>query len=63
MPPSPPLSQHNDLPPKSFCNESTVVNCKEKQCACPYTLQISLGSLVEVILIDEGTYIYNDNRI
>lgn len=42
------------MSPDSFCNESTVTNCKEKHCACSYTLQVPLGSLVEVILIDEG---------
>ena len=55
MPSSPPLSQHHALSIHSLCNQSTVANCKEKQCACPYTLQIPLGSLIEVILIDEGT--------
>uniref|UniRef100_A0A0P5ZF44 Multicopper oxidase n=1 Tax=Daphnia magna TaxID=35525 RepID=A0A0P5ZF44_9CRUS len=54
MPSSPPLSQLYSLPPDSFCNESTVTNCKEKHCACSYTLHVPLGSLVEVILIDEG---------
>ena len=54
MPSSPPLSQYHALPSDSLCNISTVANCKEKQCACAYTLQIPLGSLVEVIIIDEG---------
>ncbi|EFX81872.1 hypothetical protein DAPPUDRAFT_49503, partial [Daphnia pulex] len=54
MPSSPPLSQHHALSVNSLCNQSTVANCKEKECACAYTLQVPLGSLVEVILIDEG---------
>ncbi len=54
MPSSPPLSQHHALSVDSLCNQSTVANCEEKECACAYTLQVPLGSLVEVILIDEG---------
>lgn len=54
MPPSPPLSQYNDLPSGTLCNESTVVNCQKEFCDCTYTLQIPLGSLVELILIDKG---------
>ncbi|KZS15189.1 Laccase 2 [Daphnia magna] len=54
MPPSPPLSQHGDLPFGTLCNESTVVNCQQEFCDCTYTLQIPLGSLVELILIDKG---------
>lgn len=52
MPPSPPLSQ--PPLPGLLCNETTVINCKQIECACPYTLTIPLGSLVEIILIDEG---------
>ena len=59
MPSSPPLSQANSFSTESFCNESTVFNCKEKQCACPYMLHVPLGSLVEVILIDEGNLSYS----
>lgn len=52
MPSSPPLSQ--PPLPGSLCNETTVTNCNQIECACPYTLDVQLGSLVEVILIDEG---------
>ena len=54
MPPSPPLSQYDDIPAGVLCNESTVANCQNEFCDCTYTLQIPLGSLVELILIDEG---------
>lgn len=54
MPPSPPLSQYRDLPAGVLCNESTVANCEKEFCDCTYTLEIPLGSLVELILIDEG---------
>jgi hypothetical protein len=54
MPPSPPLSQYNDLPSGILCNESSVVNCQHEFCDCTYTLQIPLGSLVELVLIDKG---------
>ncbi|XP_046632663.1 laccase-like [Daphnia pulicaria] len=54
MPSSPPLSQFNSLASDVFCNESTVSNCVNEFCECPYTLEIPLGSLVELIVIDEG---------
>ncbi|KAI9555735.1 hypothetical protein GHT06_018250 [Daphnia sinensis] len=54
FPPSPPLSQFNSLLPDVFCNETTVSNCTEGFCECTYTLDIALGSLVELVVIDEG---------
>ena len=54
MPPVPPLSQHDEIPPQLLCNESTVANCTKEFCDCTYTLKIALGSLVELVLVDEG---------
>ena len=59
LPSSPLLSQHDAIPPQTFCNESTVSNCTKEFCECTYTLQVPLGSLVELILIDEGKCISN----
>jgi len=56
LPSSPMLSQLSDIAPGVICNESTVTkNCKTDFCDCTYTLDIPLGNLVELILIDEGT--------
>ncbi len=56
MPSSPPLTQFNSLAPDVFCNESKVSNCTDGFCECTYTLEIPLGSLVELIVLDEGWY-------
>ena len=56
MPPSPLLHQFGDLPLGTLCNESTVSNCGTEFCDCTYTLNVALGSLVELVLIDEGLY-------
>lgn len=59
MPPSPLMTQHAHLGPNVLCNESTVhSNCHEEFCDCTYTLQVKLGSLVELVLIDEGEYFF-----
>ena len=56
MPPSPLLHQFGDLPVGTLCNETTVSNCGAEFCDCTYTLNVALGSLVELVLIDEGLY-------
>lgn len=60
LPSSPPLSQFDAIAPGVICNESTVTkDCKTDFCDCTYTLDIPLGALVELILIDEGTKVYD----
>jgi len=55
LPSSPLLSQLNAIAPGVMCNESTVTkNCTTDFCDCTYTLDIPLGALVELLLIDEG---------
>lgn len=40
-----------------FCNESTVsTTCQQDYCQCPHVLNVKLNSVVEIILIDEGTF-------
>lgn len=56
MPHFPLLSQPGLITPDLLCNETTVSNCTDKHCECTYALQIPLGSLVELILIDEGFF-------
>ncbi|XP_065567197.1 uncharacterized protein LOC136031488 isoform X1 [Artemia franciscana] len=54
MPPVPPLSQPSDVPYERFCNTTTVGDCKNEFCECIYVEHVPLGSLVEMIIIDEG---------
>ncbi|XP_050416521.1 uncharacterized protein LOC126830218 [Patella vulgata] len=55
FPPSPPLGQWSDLSEDMFCNSETVsINCTVKYCQCVHRLQVALGDVVEIILVDEG---------
>lgn len=58
-PPSPMISQINDIPPESFCNgDNKPTNCG-RNCMCVHKVDIPLHAVVEVVLVDEGTfYIY-----
>ena len=52
-PPSPMLSQIHDIPPNLFCNgDERPVNCPEN-CYCVHKIDIALGAIVEVVLVDE----------
>lgn len=43
-------------PTTGFCNESTISpSCKTEYCQCPHVLNVKRNSVVELILIDEGT--------
>ncbi|XP_015120774.1 L-ascorbate oxidase-like [Diachasma alloeum] len=48
------LSQRGSISPGQFCNSSTMGDCKNKYCACTHVLQVDLGSVVELVLVDEG---------
>ncbi|KAL5012095.1 hypothetical protein ScPMuIL_010646 [Solemya velum] len=55
LPPAPLLTQHASVPTEMFCDESTVKwNCSEKFCECVHLLAVPLGSVVEMVLVDEG---------
>lgn len=52
-PPSPMLSQYNDIPATAFCNgDNRPMNCAEN-CECVHKIDLPLDSIVEVVLIDE----------
>lgn len=41
-----------------FCNYSSVsMECRFKHCQCIHVLQVPMDSVVEIVLIDEGTYV------
>ncbi|XP_043062702.1 uncharacterized protein LOC120320872 [Drosophila yakuba] len=51
--PAPPLSQIDDIPPEYFCNgDNRPPNCGPN-CECTHMVDIPLGAIVEVVLIDE----------
>ncbi|KAK0060978.1 laccase-1 [Biomphalaria pfeifferi] len=55
MPPSPPLSQFDDVPEELFCNaEKVKKQCTKEWCACVHKYDLNLGDLVELIILDEG---------
>lgn len=51
------LSQRDSIQPGQFCNESTVSGCEEDYCSCTHVLQVKLGSVVELVLVDKGKFI------
>lgn len=55
LPAFPLLTQPELIKDTSFCNSSTVSNCKEEFCSCTHVIDVKLNSLVELILIDEGS--------
>jgi hypothetical protein len=55
LPPFPLLSQHSDLGTKyPFCNETTVSGCEHKYCECTHVIEVPLGAVLELIIIDKG---------
>ncbi|XP_017471070.1 PREDICTED: laccase-21-like, partial [Rhagoletis zephyria] len=52
-PPSTILSQYDDIPPELFCNsDNRPAKCGEN-CECVHKVDIPLGAVVEVVLVDE----------
>ena len=60
LPNVPALSQPNDIDPSILCNLTTHPHCKEEFCHCTHMLQVGLGSLVEIILVDRGIMIIKE---
>ena len=58
LPAAPPLSQLEDVPTSLFCNASAPPepDCRTRYCGCLHMLRVELGSLVELVLIDESKY-------
>ena len=53
FPPSPPLSQINDIPPEQFCNgDNRPADCGAN-CMCTHKVDVPLNGIVEVVLVDE----------
>ncbi|XP_058465687.1 uncharacterized protein LOC131439093 [Malaya genurostris] len=52
-PPSPMLSQIEDIPPEQFCNGDNRPPDCGPNCMCTHTIDIPLNAIVEVVLVDE----------
>ncbi|CAG2054218.1 unnamed protein product [Timema podura] len=53
FPPSPPISQINDIPPEQFCNgDNRPADCGTN-CMCTHKVDIPLNAVVEIVLVDE----------
>lgn len=62
FPPSPPISQIDDIPPEQFCNgDNKPANCG-RNCMCTHKVDIPLNAVVEVVLVDEGKLSQNMNN-
>lgn len=58
FPPSPPLSQIDDIPPEQFCNgDNRPADCGAN-CMCTHKIDIPLNAVVEVVLVDEGKLLH-----
>ncbi|XP_019874659.2 uncharacterized protein LOC109602679 [Aethina tumida] len=55
------MPQRDQVKDSMFCNQSTVSNCVEEFCECLHVMQIPLGAVVELVLVDEG-FAYNANH-
>ncbi|KAK4308758.1 hypothetical protein Pmani_019558 [Petrolisthes manimaculis] len=53
LPKSPPLSQPND-PQPTVCLYGEAPPCEGDYCSCTYVMEVALGEVVEMVLIDEG---------
>lgn len=54
-PPSPLLTQIEDVPKSVMCTEQLLENCKNQSiCECIHLIEIPLKSTVELVLHDQG---------
>lgn len=45
-----------DIPPEQFCNGDNRPPDCGMNCMCTHTVDIPLNAIVEVVLVDEGTF-------
>uniref|UniRef100_A0A1A9W9Z6 Uncharacterized protein n=1 Tax=Glossina brevipalpis TaxID=37001 RepID=A0A1A9W9Z6_9MUSC len=65
FPASPLFSSRDSIDDTNFCNETSLQNqgidCHQQFCQCQHVLQVPLGSIVELIIVDEG-FTYDANH-
>lgn len=54
FPPSPPLSQIDDINQDVFCNGDNRPEKCGQSCMCTHMVDIPYNAIVEVVLVDEG---------
>lgn len=55
FPPSPPLSQIDDIAPEQFCNgDNKPEDCGQQGCLCTHQIDIPFDAVVELMLLDES---------
>lgn len=58
FPPAPPISQIDDIPPEQFCNgDNRPADCGAN-CMCTHQVDIPHNAVVEVVLVDEGMFVW-----
>lgn len=54
--PAPLISQYDEINPEQFCNgDNRPADCGAN-CMCTHKIDIPLNAIVEVVLVDEGTF-------
>ncbi|XP_054269197.1 uncharacterized protein LOC128990701 [Macrosteles quadrilineatus] len=61
LPHFPLLSQYHNIDQNTFCDHQTLANCNATFCQCTNIINVPLGNVVEIILIDKGVT-YNANH-
>lgn len=57
LPSFPLLTQFNDIKQDTFCDHQPLRNCNVTFCECTNVINIPLGNVVEIILVDKGKFI------
>jgi len=56
------LPSRSKLKDSDFCNETSLmeqgIDCRKEFCKCHHVLQVPLGAVVEMIIVDEGFQYY-----
>ncbi|KAJ8683448.1 hypothetical protein QAD02_019240 [Eretmocerus hayati] len=64
LPTVPLMSQWSQIDQSNICNSTTInrSQCLRESCACTHVLKVKLGSIVELVLIDEGKNTFVSNH-
>lgn len=63
LPTFPLLSQYDSIDNKTFCDHTTLHNCDSTFCECTNVINIPLGDVVELILIDKGMFLSQSQQL
>ncbi|NP_001155158.1 venom laccase precursor [Nasonia vitripennis] len=59
FPSFPLLTQPDMIQPDTLCNSTSAKNCLKEYCTCTHVINAKLNSVVELIIVDEGSKIFN----